>query len=364
LLGCQRGAESREASTPGATLHPDPRHYVREIEPAGSFAIGGPIEPAGLRALVAGPRSAPETVYGKLEGREHEVLGGIDDFATDSLGRRYVLDAANSVVRVVDRDGAHVANVGQAGQGPGDFHHPRAIAIDDRQRLLVSDMLRRIHRFEWQGDRFELDTVLALSASPLAMCTMDSLIVTQAAGESDSSLVQVYRDDGTHLRGFGRVYESELPILNIMAGQALLWCNPRRQEIVFASRGFVPDFRIFDLDGNTKKLLTVSDLRTSQVEAFPDGGYSANIDSGSHILLALLPVGDTEVLLQYGLITREARAAGREYEIVSTLLLDLSANRVTSRDTALPRLLALTGTEMITVADSTVPQVAWRRVSR
>lgn len=359
LLACDRDRAPAEDMAPGVTVHPDPRYFVREIEPNGTFNIDGPIDSLPLRRLVAVPAGTREVSYGRLEGADTEVLGGVDDVAVDGAGRIYVLDAKSSVVRVVDREGRYLASVGQAGQGPGDLFRPVSIAVDSRDRLLIGDMQRRIQRFEWRNGKVELDTVLPVPASPYAMCTTDSLIIAQGMGQTDSSLVQVYAYDGRPIRTFGRVYQSDDPMLNLSV-QARLGCLDERGELVFGSKGFVPDLRVIGLDGRTRRLYTIADLKTTRVETGPDGSKSVRIpDDGTHVLISALPLAGGELLLQYGLITRQARNDGREYETVTTLLMHLATGAVMARDTTLPRYIARTRSGFIEVADSTVPQIRW-----
>lgn len=56
----------------------------------------------------------------------------VSDIARDEAGRIYVADAGNSVVRVYDRSGEYIRDIGRPGPGPGEFEHlDRVIVLDD-----------------------------------------------------------------------------------------------------------------------------------------------------------------------------------------------------------------------------------------
>lgn len=67
----------------------------------------------------------------------HQMFGDVADFDVDRLGRIYVLDRYAQEVRVFERDGSWVRNIGRPGGGPGEFNGVTGIAFDPAGRLWV-----------------------------------------------------------------------------------------------------------------------------------------------------------------------------------------------------------------------------------
>lgn len=58
---------------------------------------------------------------GSFDGDTWETFGEIGGAAFDARGNLYVVDRQASRITVVDRDGAFVREIGQMGEGPGEF---------------------------------------------------------------------------------------------------------------------------------------------------------------------------------------------------------------------------------------------------
>ncbi len=72
--------------------------------------------------------------------------------ALDSRGRIYVADVGQSHVTVFDSAGSFVRTIGRRGSGPGEFHQPMQLGIDNADTLFVYDVgLRRLTKFSPDG---------------------------------------------------------------------------------------------------------------------------------------------------------------------------------------------------------------------
>jgi len=81
------------------------------------------------------------------------LLGQVWDVGT-TADRIYILDSQLSAVRVFDHAGNHLFDIGDRGQGPGEFTFPRAMGIDPDGRLLVQDRIR-VSVFDLDGTFIE-----------------------------------------------------------------------------------------------------------------------------------------------------------------------------------------------------------------
>lgn len=80
------------------------------------------------------------------------VFGRIADIAVDSRGRMLILDGGFSRVTIYHPDSMTVRTFGRAGEGPGEFNQPSAIAVDGEDRIYVASQGGRIGIFSAGGE--------------------------------------------------------------------------------------------------------------------------------------------------------------------------------------------------------------------
>jgi hypothetical protein len=85
------------------------------------------------------------------EGREDYIFSQIRSVAVDDEERIYVLDNKENNVKIYDKNGEFVKKFGRKGQGPGEFHLPRAVAITNQDEILVQN-IRSLAFFSLEGD--------------------------------------------------------------------------------------------------------------------------------------------------------------------------------------------------------------------
>lgn len=88
-----------------------------------------------------------ETVYtvGSFDGEEWETFGEIGGLAFDAAGNLYIFDRQSMRVVKVDRGGGFVAEIGQAGDGPGEFRMPVQFTVLRDGTVVVADMGHRAY---------------------------------------------------------------------------------------------------------------------------------------------------------------------------------------------------------------------------
>lgn len=99
-------------------------------------------EEAGVTALQVDLAAVEDLRIGAVEGDPEYLLGDVVDVMTDSLGRVYVADRSISAIRVYDRNGVFLKDIGQAGEGPGEFGTILSAAVGPDDRLYVLDRSR------------------------------------------------------------------------------------------------------------------------------------------------------------------------------------------------------------------------------
>lgn len=79
-----------------------------------------------------------ELSIGVLDGDEEYLLGDVWRVSSGD-GRIFVIDTQVPVVRVYDESGTYVADLGRAGQGPGEYEFPRTVGVRPDGTVLVYD---------------------------------------------------------------------------------------------------------------------------------------------------------------------------------------------------------------------------------
>lgn len=91
-----------------------------------------------------------EVSIGVEIGADEYMFGSVRGvWATDD--RIYVLDSQVPAVRVYDHDGAHIMDIGGAGQGPGEFTDPAGLVVNDEGEILVVESNMQIDVFDEDG---------------------------------------------------------------------------------------------------------------------------------------------------------------------------------------------------------------------
>lgn len=97
-------------------------------------------------------RIVEEIRIGSDDGDSPEVFGRIGALATDSVGRIWVFEAQDQVIKVFDRSGKFVRSVGRRGGGPGEFANAAGIeALPDGRMVVFDHQNARVSWFDSAG---------------------------------------------------------------------------------------------------------------------------------------------------------------------------------------------------------------------
>lgn len=69
----------------------------------------------------------------------------------DDNGNIYVLDGKAQLVKVFDKSGKYLRNIGRKGQGPGEYSLPSGLHIISENEIMVSSITRRLSFFSLSG---------------------------------------------------------------------------------------------------------------------------------------------------------------------------------------------------------------------
>jgi DNA-binding beta-propeller fold protein YncE len=104
--------------------------------------IGVPVKLSLEEEMTAGEGDDPEKSFAEL---------GV--FVVDDNGTIYAVDSKDKRVKVFDKEGKFLRNIGKPGQGPGELDFPGGILINPENQLVIEDATsRRLVFFSLEGE--------------------------------------------------------------------------------------------------------------------------------------------------------------------------------------------------------------------
>ena len=165
-----------------------------------------------------------------------ELLGFVQDIASDGRGSIFVLDAdprgnASSsfkTVHVIDAAARYLGSIGSVGEGPGEFMHPSRILVDDHgDHILIAGRDGEVDVFERREKRVYryVKSWRALGGASDA-CIMRNHVFLLDYDPESGHAIHKYTVDGEYVTGFGEPYKSTNSMLvEVMSSQGYLSCN-------------------------------------------------------------------------------------------------------------------------------------------
>lgn len=269
-----------------------------------------PDYPAALR--IGELRGDPETA---------NVFGSVHDAELFADGDFIVLDAAGPRLHLFDRHGQRLATAGRGGEGPGEFREPRALSLRNDSSVLVIDGTGRVSEFLRTGDSLAYDRQFRIDASPVDMCARNDTVYVLSpdpAGE----VVQVYSVDGDSLFAFGKIYESDNPLVTMSIQQGTIGCS---QEAVVLGFTVLPYVFVFSPEGRLKEFIELDGFVPMSLVERPSGGVGSEYRDGDSIQHFILRVATAEANGAFVQVARrsvEGSRRGFEYDHLVTYRLE------------------------------------------
>ena len=300
---------------------------------------------------------------GGAGGEPWQSFGGIWDVEAASDGHFAVLDLEAPAVHVYDGTGIHVGSIDATGLDEGALDRPNGLAWGGEGDLLVWDPGSSwISRFAVGARSVEFaERSMAFAFGETGFCATGDRVYLSYW--QDGNVVHEIGAEGI-VRSFGPAptvvgAETLGPELQEIAIEELtpsgLLCTPSGVLDVSFVQSTI---RMHDQDGNQLWAHDLADF-TPIVAYTPDGmglGRAFDENSGSHLLRAVVPWGDSSALVQHELRMREVPEEG-EVEVIESRLIRLSDGVELDRTRALPLVLAAQGSRLYMVQKSPFPQV-------
>jgi hypothetical protein len=191
---------------------------------------------------------------GVPDGDEEYTFNEIRHALVDDLGRIFILDWRDCVIKVFDPEGVYLKTIGKKGEGPGELNRPSALSLN-RDTLMVLE-LNRISFFDLEGEFQRSVSPKGVWALRARMNSSGDLFVTSAVVDPEDPHYQLQKFDGdmNHLCDLAKS-----PAPNPLKGfnpfmPISYWIIDDSDNVVY---GYPEEYllQVFDSSGNlTKKI--------------------------------------------------------------------------------------------------------------
>ena len=316
-------------------------------------------EDRSLRAAAEWLSGANEVLrIGVSDGELYEMFGDIEDVAVNGDGDIFVLDFQHKKVFVYSSDGTFKHSVGGPGAGPGEFEFPKAIGIDDQDRVIVADSKLRISIFDRHDGAFALNSTHTLAYSPKDMCIGDGVIYLSGAWhEQESRYVHSYTIDGEHVRSFGELYESSVPLFSQGLSYGPLSCGKEAESVQYMF-GWLPVIHNYSKTGERRWTSMLADFDPSGVVSYGDSEVRyENQDEAFDTVSNIVAASANHVIVQIKHITPESREKRLPYDRINTYVFALHSGDGVYVGDRFPQIHAVQRNRIYAVSSAPFPQV-------
>ncbi|MXX59820.1 MAG: 6-bladed beta-propeller [Rhodothermaceae bacterium] len=315
-------------------------------------------EDRSLRAAAEWLSGANEVLrIGVSDGELYEMFGDIEDVAVNGDGDIFVLDFQHKKVFVYQSDGSFKHSIGGPGAGPGEFEFPKAIGIDDQDRVIVADSKLRISIFDPHDGAFALNSTLTLAYSPKDMCIGDGMFYLSGAWhEQEGRYVHSYTIDGEHIRSFGELYESSVPLFRQGLSYGPLSCGKEAESVQYAF-GWLPVIHNYSKAGERRWTSMLADFNPSSVVSYGNSEVRyENQDKAFDTVSNIVAASANHVLVQIKHITPESREGRLPHGIYTYVFALRSGDGVYVGD-RFPQIHAVQRNRIYAISAAPFPQV-------
>ncbi len=238
---------------------------IEEVD--GVTVVKNPIEPIYVEDVF---NIQEELSIGEAEGRNEYMFWNVNGIAIDSGGNIFVLDLEPRHIKVFDRNGGYLRQIGQRGQGPGELEFPTNLQITAQDEIIVHDR-RSLVYFTRTGD-FIKEVHLTKTFSPQwFQIDSNGCIIGNFAIQNKMALMKYDKDQEqlfkiAEVHPFGEVWGSMFsPILihfGLTADNHIIWGISTDYELNISSpngrlvRKIVTDFNPVEITEEDKKLIS------------------------------------------------------------------------------------------------------------
>lgn len=358
-LFCATGSAATAAHGQTAGRHPDPRFIDRGIAPTSTVRLADLSTSAPLRF-----HGEPLVSLGKEDGPPEVVFGEITAAAFTPTGSLAILDGSQNEVRVFGQNGALRQRFGRAGSGPGEFDHPKGLAVAPDGSIVVSDLSRSLQRFQQTSAGYRPQVRRQWGIRLRSLCATAMGLFVNGLRPGDPRTVRYFRSDSAPPAAFAPLYNSPNPAVNDQFGEVRLACDPQAGAVFLMPNGSIGEVRAYRQDGSPLWRTIVTDFRANTILDRPQGCEVTLSPDGVNSGLSLTLVASIGLVAQIAYRSAAALKAGdTSIATIYTLILDPKTGRLRDGGQGVPRIAAAHDSLVMIIQDDPAPRVEVRRVA-
>lgn len=181
----------------------------------------------------------------------------------------YISDTGNHMIKVFDRNGKHIKNIGRKGKGPADLLGPGEISFDSNGNLVAADYGNyRIQAFNTNGNY--LYSFKTVNTNPAQLCiTQNDEIAIYAHKKTffSGTLITICDSKGKIIKEIGKIYKKSKSLSDTES----VYFRLDEHDNMIVAYYYTPFYWIYAPDGSLKKIVSF-DMPNKKV--FPEPGKS------------------------------------------------------------------------------------------
>ena len=183
---------------------------------------------------------------GEVEGSEEYMFSSLSSIDIDEDENIYIFDSGQAKIKVFDKKGKFVREIGKRGQGPGEFTFPWGIMISPKQELVVSDLIkRRLIFFSLTGE-FQIEVPTWKQGTLLNMMLDSSGKIVGEVYLQRIFALKKFNSDFEPIFTIESFEREKIPLLESLSPK-FHYCISKRDEIIWGHSGkYIINIHSFD----------------------------------------------------------------------------------------------------------------------
>jgi hypothetical protein len=197
-----------------------------------------------------------ELSIGYAEGKEERMFTNINDLAVDANENIYLLDLRQGQIRAFDKNGRYLGNIGQRGQGPGEFQFPVQILISPGQEVVIGDLMASRLLFFSPNGTFRKSLPTWKHGRPIkVLLNSEGNIIGEIplSGEKKGFSLRKFNLDFEELFTIAVKEREKIPLLEDLSAR-IIWSVSENDNIIWGDSEKY-EINVLDRDGKLQNII-------------------------------------------------------------------------------------------------------------
>ncbi len=203
-----------------------------------------------------------ELSIGEREAQEEYMFSQLNSIDIDEDENIYVFDTKQAKIKVFNKDGNFLQDIGRSGQGPGEFMFPWGIIISPGQEIVVCDLMyRRLIFFSLDG-KYQREVPTWRQGRLLNMMLDSRGNIVGEAYQKKIFALKKFNSNFEPFLTLKSIRRDKIPILESLSPK-LQWSISNSDEIIWGYSA-IYEFNVHNSDGKLMKKI-IKDYEPTQI---------------------------------------------------------------------------------------------------